>query len=296
MRSGVALLGVLVAVLAAGTRLVPGVSPPRDPSPPEPRVGLELAGPMPIREHPGPYVSEIHLSRGNTRVTIWWKHFTNGRPFAGAGASHVEAFPTAYWPNIAHWLSDAELIVGGISPRDGATVIERWTFADTEPSVTSVLDQETGEEPSVWSTPDRTAVELVHRGDEPGRREVASLVANGGAPGRVLVRFADSGDVYDLDLEDGGLELVAGSRPPAPLVVPELADVPPRATVFGVDHPTDGHVYVYSGNGACGLLDPEGSVYLIDADRDGVLDGWRRDEELEEASRYWDPELVDRGW
>lgn len=255
----------VTAAAVVGIRL-----PPRRATvdPPLPRVGSGCCDPVPTRWYSGEIHSEILLVEGDASVTFWWKRGVPGDAFGEDTISHVETLSCRYWPSYVEWVSDTVLVVAGIERADGEVVIEKWTFSAIPPSVETLLDVGTGRPSQVWTTPERLAVDLLYRGTGAGMSEVIGIVDNRGAPHRIFVRFGNSGDVHELDLETGHMNLVAGAAPTAPLSVPQLTENIDTGHLTGLDHLLDG--YVYSNRSYPDV--PGVEVYLIDSDRDGTLD------------------------
>jgi len=181
--------------------------------------------------------------------------------------------PVRYWPNLAEWVSDDVLLVTGVSPRTGRSILETWSYEVPQgaPDVLPI-NQSNGQVDEVWLLPERDSVDLVLDADEPSRQVITYAKENKGRSGHVFVRFASSGDVFDLDLDSGALEVVASSTAGvAPFHVPELSNPGPwRVGGVAVDHQSEGFVYSLKTH----MYDAPDSILilLLDSDRSGTID------------------------
>jgi hypothetical protein len=259
---GIALLGVVLAVLLLSA--LPERAVERAQAPPPPAAGVHMG--IPPREiwQGGPHprwsttVASGHTLHVELSVHTWFRAIELRWSCAGsAGVAQVVTLP--YWPTDAIGLTDDEIVVAG-KLRDGETVIETIGIA----APTQVLDATTRDR--MWVASPVGARDYVYCEATATRDMVVWLRSMKRDAADLLVHFYDSGDVYRLRLATGELTLQASSTPGrGALHVPELADI--YREVWGGDHRSLGHVYVLNEYGS-----PD-AVVLIDGDRDGDIDG-----------------------
>jgi hypothetical protein len=266
---------VTVAPLAATT---PGVLSPPD----LPVTGL--GDPMQIFGQGfkgGTFFAETILSPKGRSVTFWWRYHPDYQLYDPVEA-HVVEQSVWYWPTIADWVSPGELLVGGISPRDGSTVVYSWKYEQVpqKPSFTTLVDPNTGTSTAVWSLPNRTSVTLIYQEAGSAFGGLSMLKRNPGKPDTALVRAMNSGDVYVLDWSgssaEGTLTLAASSTVSGAgvLYIPALSRQ--FESYFGLVHDVDGYVF------CLGTMRPfpVDRIYMVDADYDGDLDWWLADPDV----------------
>ena len=105
-----------------------------------------------------------------------------------------------------------------------------------------------------------------------GLGDVLGFRANVGNPGTYFVRFNSTGDVYLFNEVtkqlEGGVVASDDAGTGAPLVIPELANRHNRfITQSHLDH---GYMYIFSSS----WNPDEPNVYLLDGNKDGLLDGF----------------------
>lgn len=262
-----------IAVSWAITRPNAGAAAPAQAAAPpalDKMLGGEHIGAALTRGFGGEFVCGIDLFWDERRVGFHWRHV----PDYEFGDDVLETYvtrPTWYWPNLVEWISDTELLVTGIAPRDGATVIEVWEFsssADTPGVVQHVLPD--GSQGWSWNLPKVEEVHQVGEWTDPSRHLVVSAKENKAQPGRVFVLFDSSGDVCDLTLATGSESLVASPDPNSAVYTSELVVATPWLVGFeAIDSPVEGYVYALSTNFVWGAVQ---GVILVDSDRDGDID------------------------
>lgn len=271
--AGVGILGVAVAV-AVGWPKAEALPPQSTPSAPEPHSVLGGDGRSTVfRKYPGGYVCTTELHVEDRQVGFYWKYSPAYQLGDDPEARTHVLMPVWYWPNYAEWLSEDQLLVAGVSPRNGRTVVEVWGF-DSPPSGPSVLPVTSagGSLEHVWTLPTRDSVDLVLDTADPDQQLVTYAKENLGSPDHAIIRFESSGGIFELDMSSGTLSAVASAiAGSAPLHIPELAHAGPW-TVGGtaVDHQVEGYVYglrthMYQ------APDPQ-QVILVDDDRSGTID------------------------
>lgn len=209
---------------------------------------------------------------------------------SGAGNTlyYKEKESTWFWPQTAEWISETVLLVAGKSTRDGASVLQQWKYEDdpAKPQVISSYDPATGQTTHQWHVPNRLSVQ--QEPIDPNLPPIHWIKESPGASGHVFV-FVEGGDVFDLELGSGVYSLAASPLLGAPLHVPAMG-FPALCGGYGLEHLTDGYVYSVSSD-LHNLDDSVEFVYLIDEDKDGVLDRWETIQTLQAAgdiNRYND--------
>lgn len=233
-------------------------------------------GSYPFRNYSSGFTSSIILNAAARKVSFLWKHSVAPVQLGGNPQSHVETQAVWFYPNYAEWLDDSDLLVAGISPRDGSSVIEIWEYENEpgKPGLVPISYPTNGQPGVIWNLPQRQSVTLVWQELIQGMDTVIYAKENLGLPGHAFVRFKDSGDLYDLNIAAGTMTLEAAGQGGAPLIIPELAEASAHWVVGGaaVEHAQEGYVYgVFTKYDEPG---PEISVYLLDSDMDGGLDGF----------------------
>lgn len=195
---------------------------------------------------------EVSVQPRDRTVTIDWAFDDE----SGQRVFGEQAFRVDYWPTAAASVEE-RLIVAGLRPTDGNTIIEAWTLAYPSPPTNATF------EASI------TGSRVLYDANAAGLSEVRLMkrLERAGAPSEaVLIQFTDSEDLYSFDLQSSTLSQVFTSAQ-----VPALSE-PYWAYVWAGDHPTKGFVYVYQY--ALGG-DVHDSLVLFDAGRDGDVDSWQ---------------------
>ncbi len=253
------------------------------PTPPIPQLGGGWEYPQPTWEFPNAFQADLSINKVHPGIHFFWKHFPSGDIFGGQVEVHTEDFPVSYWPNTAYWFSDTELLVAGVSRLDGAAVLEKWTFEDVLPSFTNWTDPKTQKKRELWSTPKRVSVQLLYRKLSAPKHEIGTLHKTAPKSRQVYLRFRDSGDLVKLDLDTAQVTLAASpTKSPSALHIPALKQVYRANVGIAMDHPEDGYVL---GVGKAGRYELD-YLYLIDSNRDGQLDRWIAQKDLEDVNRY----------
>ena len=231
----------------------------------------------------GDFAASILVDVEGKAIAFWWKHMKDAGFLDNSIERHVETEAVAYWPTGAEWVSDMDLLVSGISTKDGSIIVERWTYQPPTanlPRIIPVLNENTGEQGYAWKVPKRTAVQVVFTGANAQFGGVSMMKENLGRPDSAYVRFFSNGDINLIDW--------SGSVPQATVaasatVSSGVLHVPPLAETrwdkaFGAVDANDGFVIV--------LLDwsTGDRIFLIDSDEDGDLDLWAP----------WDPQDKDK--
>lgn len=228
---------------------------------------------MLLRKYPNGVACTVGVQAKERALGFRWTKGGGGSLVEEPNSATWRQQPVWYWPNNAEWVSDSVLLVTGVSPRNGQSIIEAWSYEVPEgaPDVLPI-SQSNGQIDEVWLLPERDSVDLVFDSDEPSQQVITYAKENRGRPGHVFLRFASSGDVFDLDLASGVLEAVASSTAGvAPLHVPELSNPGPwRVGGMAVDHQSEGLVYSLKTH----MYDAADSVLilLLDSDRNGTID------------------------
>lgn len=268
----VASAAILVLAFYSLVGNAPGAKPPQSiQSPGYSSVLGSGLGAASFRDYGNGIGCSIHVVFDSQTLGFEWRH-APGYQLGDDPSVLYSSESLWYWPNYVEWISDADLIVAGVSPRDGSTVIERWTY-DTDPnlpSVTQVTDDQ-GNIKLNWDLPSRLSVKQVWSSSSSSPGPVTYAKENLADSSKVFIRFLNSPDVNELDLTNGAMSVVAASQPGSPMTIPELA-APVMWEVGGaaVEHAAEGFVYLFSSNWRMG--ETVQHVFLIDQDRDGLLD------------------------
>ncbi|MCA8978501.1 MAG: hypothetical protein KDC14_00630 [Planctomycetes bacterium] len=273
---GTAVSGVLALLVwaASGQGSADASHSPITPTMPNRHVTLGGDGrSMLLRKYPNGVACTVGVQTKERALGFRWSKGGDGSLVEEPGSVAWRQQPVWYWPNNAEWISDNVLLVTGVSPRNGRSIIETWSYEVPEgaPDVLPI-SQSNGQIDEVWLLPERDSVDLVFDSGEPDQQVITYAKENRGRPGHVFVRFASSGDVFDLDLSSGVLEAVASSTAGvAPFHVPELSNPGPwRVGGVAVDHQSEGFVYSLKTH----MYDAPDSILilLLDSDRSGTID------------------------
>ncbi len=191
-------------------------------------------------------------------VSVLWSH-------APTLSGDIQEIATTYWPTTVVALQDGKtLLVAGKRP-DGNTVIESWLFRAPALVPKDTAHEEYSLQPAVI---DR--VETVYDAAAEGKDLVAHLVCKLGSTSSVFVQFVDSRAVYDFGLAAKPPKLTLVAEPRAAASIPAVPQLVQRYThVWAADHKSRGYVYAFVNDGR----DAVSSLVLLDADRNGTLDG-----------------------
>lgn len=202
----------------------------------------------------GDLTAVLHADTPDKALVIHWRH----RP---SGAALEQRIALAYYPTTAILLAPGTLLVGEKNPR-GATLVQAIDFQP--PSAFAMAGGGT----ALVANP-ITAIRTLYDESTPRRDMVRRLVVNRADPGRAFIWFADSSDLYSLELDTELLELVASPQAEAgALHIPDLAD--PFTRIWARNHAALGFVYVFD-NEFAEHRDP---LVLMDTNRDGQLDSF----------------------
>lgn len=254
-------------------------APPRtEPSTPSMPSGHLLLGgdgrSLEIRTYPNDISCSAYLLAEKRTIAFRWAKGTGVSSFGtGPVASTWREQPLRFWPNCVEWISDDALLVSGVSPRTGRTIIEVWEYETPQGAPDALpVTSASGRTETQWLLPSRTAIDTVFDSDDVDRQVMTLAKENKGRPGHVFVRFDSSDDLLELELATGDLHVVASPvAGAAPLHVPELANAGPwDVGAGGVVHQSAGFAYVITTH----LYDAPDPIVIVflDADRDGTLD------------------------
>jgi len=184
---------------------------------------------------------------------------------AAPTAKTAELYKVRYWPTCTNRLADGSLLVCGKGPRNGNTIIERWRFG---PPVYPLAITTPGS-PGIGAGP-LLDVDEVYDQKVTGRDLVERIVPLWGSTHeRALAMFADSDDVYSIDLESGGLLLIA-----SPLVKPDSVHAPILSrvdTAWSRELVSGAYVYAFEDKDVSDGATPYLFV-LYDNNKDGIID------------------------
>ncbi len=133
-----------------------------------------------------------------------------------------ETIAVRFWPTSVGPAGNGRLCVAGVSPENGATILEIWRF---DPPF---KDPREPRDPTRSFTPGHVAsIDVLYDARTPGMEtayRILDMLAGDGSVPRLLVQFADSPSLYEFDVETGAYRLVASATAqPGALVVPLLA-------------------------------------------------------------------------
>ncbi|MFT5285752.1 MAG: hypothetical protein ACI8TQ_001920 [Planctomycetota bacterium] len=179
----------------------------------------------------------------------------------------VQKHAVSFWPTAAEVVDERTILVAGKEPRSHITKIERWTIAPPKRGVRYAQgphDQGLILKPVVEK-------EVVYAEAVPGRDMVHFILDVQGPGSNALVRFADSGDIYQLDWKAEPYPITrfatASGAKGTEMEIPELSGTFDQSSRG--DHIEDGYMHWFSHGASLGR-DPV--VAFIDLDRDGIID------------------------
>jgi len=213
----------------------------------------------------GQFRGAVEYDTTKQEIRIEWKYREPQTNHTALEAFQRIALP--YWPTDVLALGPTTLCVAGKRPRSDRTVIEQIEFSGP-PTLAALLESKKPK-PTISPSPIGSRV-TVFDDAVVGKDMVTTMFVHRGRPGSILVQFYDSGDVYEMQLNDGAHALVFSATPSAAAQV-ELA-LQKRFVRFFQDHHKElGFVYCFAshvelpGAGVAMLVDTEESL-------DGVLD------------------------
>jgi len=190
-----------------------------------------------------------------------------------------QEFSTRFHPTANCVIDSSRILVGGITPA-GRTIIEEWTLGWPEAMPTPVTSTTTGIVSVAVALVTVTDTRRLFDADEVGKKYVRNLceIRRADAPTEsCIVQFHDSNDVYELNLGDSNMKLLASasiSTGPLGLVV-GLGAKDHYGVWFG-DRLGVGYTYRLVRGHKVGPLPATGSspptVILVDGDRNGTID------------------------
>ncbi len=265
-------LAVVISLAAANPVADPAQSIP---TPPGGWYGYGSCGVSLHHKYTNGFNASVIVSPEDKTVTIAYQpsgavlvnRALNNKPKA---ETKVE-YNTWYWPVAVDWTDDGtRLVVVGVSPRDGiTTVVETWTFAGA-PFFTEVVPPAGGNPSILWTIPKQEDVKLRLYKDLGIGKPVGFIDHNKALGGDdFIVGFRGHGTVYALNLQSALILPMASSLPGLGLQIPQL-DLLSKDMCSSFDHIDVGFCYkIFDGGKHL-------SVYLIDSDRDGILDDFDR--------------------
>lgn len=191
-------------------------------------------------------------------VSILWSH----EPTLSGESQEL---PTTYWPTAVAELQDGKtLLVAGKRP-DGNTVLESWLFRAPE-----LVPKDEAKSEYLLKPAAIERVDTVYDAAAQGKDLVGHMVKKLGSVSSVLIQFVDSRAVYDVDLAAKPPKLTLVAEPRAAAVLPPVPQLAQRYTrMWAGDHKSRGYVYAFVND----EHDDVSRLVLLDADRNGVLDG-----------------------
>jgi hypothetical protein len=262
-------------------RLAPADGPPMQPSDAPPISLWETGGEticFGAKDHARSIYREVSCQMLDKRITFSWRYAAAAPSIQSVSATTSQSFDTPYWPTRALVVDPQHLFVAG-KALDGATILERWTFAkrSTEgvplPSVSPSCGADGSQTQHYeWTIPPRTDVEeLIDVAPDSPRGLIRGLIRDLKSKNNLFVYFDRSREIYSLDVVRRTQSLVAGPTASAPMQVPALTDNYKR--YWSCDYKKRGYCYFFGAD--LGVIKKEGNpdfLVLIDADRDGKID------------------------
>lgn len=170
-----------------------------------------------------------------------------------------EILPTDFWPTNIAKLSEGNLAVGGMVPKNGHSVIEIWRF---DPP------RESTDAPGGWVPAKRRTVERIYDERSRGRHVVRSMMPLSGGPVEaLLVGFQNSADEYSIDVWRRCRLAASSQSMPGVVHAPFLG----RVSSLGAAELVNGG-YVYKFTDSAADIGAQTSYWLEDTNRDGVID------------------------
>lgn len=191
-------------------------------------------------------------------VSILWVH----EPTRSAELQEIH---TSYWPTSIVELADGKSLAVAGKRQGGNTIIEFWHILAPE-----LVPKDEAKTEYLLKPAAVERVDTIYDTAAKGRDLVVHLVRKLGTSPALLVQFADSRDVYDVDLaaKPPAFKLVAS--PNAAASIPAVPQLVQRYTrVLSADHATRGYVYAFAND----EHESVAALVLLDADRNGALDG-----------------------
>lgn len=234
--------------------------PSQDPVPISGSSGLKPPAqcwPVQARLRPSSHVSDelqatVSLDTASRRLRLDWGWLDA----SGTTGRASQAFELTYWPMAAQEFA-GDLIVAGVRPRDGHTVIERWSLIYPSPGYA-------GEDYSVTLG----AVSSLYDARQVGRsgvRFLRRLERAAVSPTSLLVQFSDSNDLYVLDVTTGVLSLLWDAQ-----AVTHLKDARWKY-VTSAEHSTHGYVYSWHASEEAAVIE---TLVALDVNKDGTVESW----------------------
>jgi hypothetical protein len=200
------LVGVVLGILVGGFLLSDSVDarPELLPPPGYEEVPRYQAALKRILVRDENWVATATIDVDERRVLIDWTQMIDAKP----GLKIRQMLPTAFYPTASCTLSGDRIVVAGRSALGPNTSIELWKIR--RPKV--MFDPEKKRQVLV-TRPVRERTPLFE-GHEPGKRLAVLIFPLDATKDFVLVRFADSNDIHELDLRERTMRLIyAGARP-----------------------------------------------------------------------------------
>lgn len=182
-------------------------------------------------------------------VSFLWDYAALQGGMATATARETQVFSLSYYPTVVCALTNDRILVGGLEPRSGNSIIEVWSFR--RPLKFVVMGGDVQLAPQSLQAKAR-----VHDAQTAGML-IPNAASRLGSQDVAIVRFSDRNEVYSFQLSGGSASLVATDmnyvfNSNRPMVSPSLGDV----AVFG-SHTSVPHVLFSD-------LDGDGVVDAVD--------------------------------
>ncbi len=215
----------------------------------------------------GSMVGSVVIRTTDQEIQIHWEGYA-GTPFDSPKTQFVvQTHAVSFWPTAVEVVDTTTILVAGKEPRSHNTKIEKWTLAP--PTYGAPLGGSSATQGLILQPV--ISKEVIYNEATVGRDMVQFIMDVQGPGSNALVRFYDSGDVYQLDWGTAPYAITrfatASGATGSEMEIPELLGTFDGASRG--DHKVDGYMHWMYHDASMGG-DPV--VAFIDLDRDGVID------------------------
>lgn len=269
-------------------------SPPPQPNPLPSAPPAELwQGGAPTTKFGTSIYRDVQCRTLEKIVSLEWRYATPGLPSASNVKDQTsEVYATRYWPTFVLPTDDHHLCVAG-KARDGATILESWTFdaqsasGTPAPSCVSFTSTTTGAPHYVWTTPPRSQVDEVLRIPAASPLGmIRALVPDLHSISKVYVYYDGSRELWSVDLIAHTQALVASPVPVAGAMT-ATALTSSFQLYWAADYTQRGHCYFFAAT-ELPVSGPMAATFVcIDSNRDGALDTSRTISATEWVQEGW---------
>jgi len=228
------------------------------------------------------WVSDLYQNQEpNPSVRMDWATKTKGGSIVN---QQVQTISVQFYPTACAKIDDSSILVSGMKPSNGADVVQKWTFSWAGGLPSPYVNSNGYDEVDI-SIPN-VSKSTVYLGADPKIATwsticgIAVLRKSIGLPQEAVIMFRKPSELALLDLNSGGLRLLAGSSVNSgPFASVSSLGQGQFSGIRVKDHVADGFVYrllvgrseFASMPGATDVTE----LLLIDSNRDGALDSFK---------------------